>query len=111
MTQKLALEKLQELVNNKVVFKSSNAYKTALAAINSPGVHHVAGKNTGSGKHSSSTSWKTQVETIFRLIGLDYKATNVAPFGGKSGDRILAILETEEGIIDVTDSEIFYLPK
>lgn len=70
------------------VNKQSAAFKTALAAIQNPGVDQVCGKATGSGSYASSTSWATQVGFILTRAGISYHLHNVAPKGGKAGDRI-----------------------
>lgn len=72
--------------------KNSFAYKTALAALQNLGEWQVCGTNVGSGKFASSKSW--QQETFIALMRANIKAEicNIAPKGGKNGDRIRVIL-------------------
>lgn len=92
MTQSQALAKLEQLVKEKAVSRNSQSYKTALAAIESPDTPQPCGKNTGSGRYSSSTSWLTQTTFLLMRIGLQsgsgYTVGNSAPKGGKHGDEI-----------------------
>jgi len=73
--------------------KSSLAYKTAIEAINNPGVEIVCGANTGSGSYASSKSWQAVTALLLRQAGIEYSLSNVAPKGGKHGDRITVILK------------------
>lgn len=88
MTQTEALAAIETLVKEKKISKSSLAYKTIIAAINNPGVPQVCGKNTGRGRHSSSTSWQDSCIWICSLSKINVTPTNESPQGGKHGDRI-----------------------
>lgn len=74
------------------VAKNSQAYKTVMAAIDNPGVPQVCGKGTGRGRRSSTWSWLPGVQIILDRAGIKYEAFNVAPQGGKAGDRVTVTL-------------------
>lgn len=89
MTQQLALAALEQLVKDKKVHRTSLAFKTALKAIQSPGVMISCGTNTGSGRFSSSKSWLWQTASLLDSVGVIRSTGNSAPKGGKVGDNIV----------------------
>lgn len=86
--QEAALNRLEQLADEKKFYRNSMAYTTAKAAIENPGAPIVCGSNTGSGRYSGSKSWQQQTAIILRLVGVNFECSNVAPKGGKNGDRI-----------------------
>jgi len=85
------LQRLDEAAKRIFVAKNSLAYKTAKEAIETPGIAISCGKNTGSGRHSSSTSWQSRVAMLLGTAGFNFNAFNDAPKGGKAGDKIVVI--------------------
>jgi hypothetical protein len=78
---------------NKIpVAKNSQAYKTVMEAIEHPGVPCICGKGTGRGRRSSTWSWADGVRVILTRAGIRHEITNVAPQGGKAGDRVTVYL-------------------
>lgn len=92
LTKKLALQKLESLADSKKVYRNSMAYQTAKAAIENPGMAVVCGGNVGTGRYSGNKSWQRQTATVLRLAGIPFECLNVAPNGGKNGDRIKVTL-------------------
>ena len=89
MTPQDALVVLQQ---KNFYTKTRREYHTAIEALQNPGRKISCGKNTGSGRHSSSVSWKKEVVSLFKRIGLDedfYIFGNDAPRYGKHGDFVL----------------------
>lgn len=74
------------------VSKQSAAFKTVMAAIENPGVEQACGKNQGSGNFAGSTSWANQVAAILMRAKITYQIFNVAPKGGRHGDRVVVNL-------------------
>ena len=94
MTQEQALAALMKLTEKTTplrISKNSQAFKTALDAITNPGIPQVCGKNIGSGSFASSTSWAEKTAIILRRVGVTFNIENVAPKGGKHGDRIYVV--------------------
>jgi len=108
MTQQEAINALKALTEKGVparLAKNNAAYRSALAAVENPGIEQVCGKNTGSGRWSSSTSWLDRTADVLNRLGIGditmrsqgaigktwYIKSNVAPNGGKHGDRITVI--------------------
>jgi hypothetical protein len=88
MNQIEALATMGKLAKEKKVFAHSLAYKTAIEAIKHPDAPISCGKNTGSGRFSSSTSWQAETARILMLAGVAFSKGNSAPKGGKHGDNI-----------------------
>ena len=70
--------------------KNSLAFKSAMQAIGDLNNLIETGKNTGSGSYSSSTEWTQATLAIIKDFGYSCKSMNVAPRGGKSGERVIA---------------------
>lgn len=96
MTQEQAIAAVISLTDKKTqklpIAKNSLAFKTAISAIENPGVDQVCGKNMGSGNYASSKTWQEQTANILRRAGIKFETSNIAPKGGKSGDRIKVLL-------------------
>lgn len=96
MTQEQAKAALIALTDRKAqmfpVAKNSLAYKTAMAAIENMGVEQVCGQSMGKGRFCSSKSWQAQTHVLLMRIGVRCEVYNVAPKGGKNGDRIKVTL-------------------
>lgn len=88
MTQENAIAAINKLVSEKKLFKNSLAYASIIEAINNPGKIVSCGKKTGSGRYSSSISWRTHVVIALSKAGISYCAGNSAPKGGLAGDNI-----------------------
>lgn len=94
MTQAQALAALEALTKqnqNSQVFrvsKNSSAYRSAVEAIMNPGKEIIVAENTGSGRFSGSRSWKIETVSILTRAGIPAIGFNVAPRGGRSGDRV-----------------------
>lgn len=70
--------------------KGSLAYKSAMSAIAELGRVVSTGKNTGSGRHSSSTEWTYAAMAEIRAHGYTAVRGNNAPKGGKNGEFVVA---------------------
>ena len=70
--------------------KNSLAFKSAMRAIGNLNNLIETGKNTGSGNYSSSTEWTADTLEIIKAFGYNCKSMNIAPRGGKSGERVIA---------------------
>lgn len=86
------LERLQEAATRLRISKQNFAYKTAVEAINNPGTPIICGKNKGRGRFNTSESWQTRTVILLKSAGITVEAFNVAPQGGKHGDRIAVYL-------------------
>lgn len=92
MTQEQALEKLEQLVKEKQVFKQSLAYHSALRAIKNPGTPIECGEHGGTRWASKSWQMKTAI-ILHKIGGIKFENSNNAPKGGKHGDRITVFFE------------------
>ena len=95
MNTQQAIEALIALTDRKTnkfpVSKSSNAFQSALLAIQKPSTEIVVGENYGSGRHASSKSWQYETVALLKRAGIwneKCQEFNVAARGGKAGDRI-----------------------
>jgi hypothetical protein len=95
MNKQIALEKVNSLVLERRLFKNSKVYRTIIHAIENPNTPVVCGQNTGSGRHAGSESWYARTAMILDQIGVNYQYSNVAPKGGKNGDRVTVIINNE----------------
>lgn len=68
--------------------KNTLAYRTAMAALENLGEWQVCGTGIGSGNYSSSKSWQQETVIYLMRAGIKAEVCNVAPKGGKHGDRI-----------------------
>lgn len=88
MNKEQALAAIETLVKEKKLRKNSLAYDTIMDAINNPGKIVPCGKDIGSSRYSSSTSWRNQVVCALMAAGITYFSGNSAPRGGAAGDNI-----------------------
>jgi hypothetical protein len=93
MTQIEALQALEALTllpknDLRKVYKNSKAYQTAVEAVSNPGQPVICGQHKSAGKFSGSDSWQYQTALILTRANIRYTTANVAPKGGKAGDRI-----------------------
>lgn len=88
MTKTEAIAAINNLVSDKKLSRQSAAYKTIIAAIETPNVIVSCGKNTGSGRFSSSKSWRSAVVFALMTAKIPFSAGNSAPRGGAAGDNI-----------------------
>lgn len=94
MTAQQAIDAINAVSGRGKMFaRNGMAYKTAIEAVNNPGVEQICGQSMGGGNFSSSRSWQTQTANLLRVAGILFTTTNIAPKGGKRGDRITAFLE------------------
>ena len=89
----MELNKLTAKSTPNYISRKSISFRTALAAIENPGVPQVTGKNKGRGQHAGSMTWLNPTIAILMRIGVKYQVTNVAPKGGRHGDRITVIFD------------------
>lgn len=85
---------LYVLVQKDFYTKTRREYRTAIEAMQNPGRKIRCGKNTGSGRYSSSVSWKKEVAELFKRLDLDpesYIFGNDAPRQGRHGDFVIIL--------------------
>lgn len=88
------LEKLEKYVQDtKFSFRglrrNSLTYKSLKKALSNSGTKIWVGKNTGSGRYTSSVSWQDKCQTVLKSLSIAYEVGNNAPRGGKAGDYII----------------------
>lgn len=85
---------LDLLKTNKNINKTSLAYKSAVEILMNPGTPVSCGKNTGTGRFSSSTSWQADTKNLLIRAGVSSMYIilgNTAARGGKAGDFVKVI--------------------
>lgn len=89
--QRKALQALDQLVKDRLIFKNSFTYKAVYAALNNPGTFVACAQITGSHRYTRAESWQTRAAIILTRIGVSFEVMNIAPRGGKQGDGIKVI--------------------
>jgi hypothetical protein len=75
---------------NNAYPKTSLAINSAYEAIGNLSIPVITGANIGRGRFSSSKSWTAETIRVITSMGYRAKAINVAPRGGKHGERVIA---------------------
>ena len=86
-TEKQLSQAIADLQNSSHA-KNSLAFKSALQLLENPNSRIVTGKNIGSGRFAGSKEWSDHTVAILASTGIQARRLNVAPRGGKQGERV-----------------------
>lgn len=82
------IEKIDLAAEYLSVKKNSLAYKSAVELVSYSDSEVITGRYRNCGRFSGSRSWTFETSALLTAAGIEHTCYNVAPRGGRAGERI-----------------------